>query len=104
MGYKILKNKTFHIPTERIKEAEEGAKEEEKIRCRIDAMTDEEYEEYIRKELAKIDTYTEEDYMSEEEFWTTFNEKCSLLDREEKNYEKWRKILEVYRTTRVMNV
>lgn len=101
MGYKILKNKIFHIPTERIKEAEREIKEEDELILRINAMTDEEYEEYVREELEEIDTYTEEDYMSEEEFWKELNEDIRLLDREEKNYKNWKKLLEDERRARV---
>lgn len=101
MGYKILKNKTFHIPTERIKEAEKQIKEEDELTRRINAMTDEEYEEYVKEELAEIDTYTEEDYISEEEFWKELNEDIRLLDREEKNYRNWKKLLEVERRTKI---
>ena len=49
MGYKILKNKTFHIPTERIKEAEKQIEEQDELTRRVKSMTDEEYEEYVKK-------------------------------------------------------
>ena len=55
MNVKILKNKKFYIPTERIKEAKAGAEKEEKLIQRIDNMTDEEYDAYIEAELAKAD-------------------------------------------------
>ena len=97
MGYKILKNKTFHIPTERIKEAEKQIKEQEELTRRVKAMTDAEYEVYVRKALAEIDTHTEEDYISEEEFWKELNEDMELWHAEIKNHERWKKVLKGFK-------
>lgn len=95
MGYKILKNKTFHIPTERIKQAEKDIKKEDELICKINAMTDQEYKEYVQEELEKVEI--ENSYFTEDEFWKELNKDMASWQAEVKNYENWRKILEISR-------
>ena len=94
MGYKILRNKKFHIPMDLLKEAEELAKEQEELEERVNAMTDEEYDAYVEasfeeaeKEIARGEVTPNEVVMKEME---EFIEK---LEKEQKNYDNWKRLL-----------
>ena len=96
MGYKILKNKKYHIPMELIREVEKDVREQEELEARLNAMTDEEYDAYVEASFAEAEKELEngvqgipyEIVMQEAE------EDMKAVDRAYRNYDNWKRLLE----------
>lgn len=98
MTYKILKNKKFHIPIELLKEVERDANEQQELEARINAMSDEEYEDYLRKNDEEAEREIERgEGIPWEVVKQEAEEDMRLIDREYKNYIKWKTLLEAKR-------
>lgn len=98
MEYKILRNKKFHIPMDLIREVEKDVKEQEELEARLNAMTDEEYDAYIeegfreaKEEMERGGGIPWEIVRQEAE------EDMKAVDRAYRNYDNWKRLLEMKR-------
>lgn len=82
-----------------IKEAEKDAIEEEKEIKRINAMTDEEYEAYVDESFEEAEKELErgEKGIPYETVMERIKKELEELDKAYKNYENWKRLLEVKR-------
>lgn len=98
MGYKILKNKRFHIPMDLIREVEKDVKEQEELEARLNAMTDEEYDAYIEEGFREAEEEMERgggipwEIVKQE-----LEEDMKAVDRAYRNYDNWKRLLEMKR-------
>lgn len=98
MEYKILKNKKYHIPMDLIKEVEKDAIEQEKLETRLNEMTDEEYDAYVEESFRQAE---EEIERGEGIPWEIVKQEAEedmkAVDRAYKNYDNWKRLLEMKR-------
>lgn len=98
MGYKILKNKKYHIPMDLIREVERDAKEQEELEARLNAMTDEEYDAYVEASFAEAEKEMERgEGIPWEIVKQELEEDMKAVDRAYKNYDNWKRLLEMKR-------
>lgn len=98
MGYKILKNKRFHIPMNLIKEADKAAEEQAELRRRVNAMTDEEYDTYVEASFEEAEREIERGEVTPYEVvMQEAKELLERLEKEEKNYNNWKRLLKMKR-------
>ena len=103
MNIKILKNKKYYIPTQKIKEAKRNAKEHEELRRKISQMTDKEYKEYIKKEIEEAEKEIESGRVySLGEVIKKLEEDSYLLMKEQKNYQNTKRLLRAKRGEQVL--
>ena len=94
MNIRVLTNKKFRIPTELVKDVEIGAKQEE-LKTKIEQMTEEQYEEYVRIETEKADIQIANGQFGDlDETMKEIKEYIDALDREHQNYNKCRNIID----------
>lgn len=94
MWYKILKNKKFHIPMDLLKEADRAAEEQEKLEARVNAMTDEEYDAYVEASFEEAEKEIERGEVTPHEVvMKEMEELIEKLNKEQKNYENWKRLL-----------
>lgn len=98
MEYKILKNRKYHIPMDLIKEVEKDAIEQEKLETRLNEMTDEEYDAYVEESFRQAE---EEIERGEGIPWEIVKQEAEedmkAVDRAYKNYDNWKRLLEMKR-------
>ena len=99
MTIKIEKNKRYVVPQKRMKRIERLHEEMLAERVMIDAMTDEEYEEYERQQiLMDEEDLEEEEYFTHEEVMEELWIELEKDEKERKNYEKWKLLTQRMRT------
>ena len=99
MTIKIEKNKRYIVPQERMKRIERLHEEMLAERAMIDAMTDEEYELYIKELLEESEEdIKDERFYTHEEVMEELYEELRKDEKERINYEKWKLITQRMRT------
>lgn len=98
MGYKILKNKRYHIPMDLIREVEQDAREQEELEERLNAMTDEEYDAYVEEGFRQAEEEMERgEGIPYEIVMQEAEEDMKAVERAYRNYDNWKRLLEMKR-------